>query len=227
MPSDTHVNDAIAALSHQFGDNFSNGDFAALAAMFSEDAVVLPPGTNVVSGRENIRSFWRQARRIQSLSLEPSSVKSLGDGGAREAGVMVIGMRASQRGREREVRGKYVLVWHLEDGDWLIDSAMWNMNAAGGRRQGGGQGGRQGQGAGGGRVAGNRQNRAAGGGGSGGGGPNRGGGGGGGQNRGGGGGGGGPNRGGGGPNRVGGGAGRGDQNQGAGGQRAAFVSRVG
>ena len=38
---------------------FNKGDAKALAAMYTEDAYVLPPGANMVHGRSAIETFWR------------------------------------------------------------------------------------------------------------------------------------------------------------------------
>ncbi len=48
------LNDAWAAA-------FNKGDASAVAAMYTEDAFVLPPGTEMVKGRAAIEAFWRQA----------------------------------------------------------------------------------------------------------------------------------------------------------------------
>ena len=40
---------------------FNKGDAAAVAAMYTEDAYVLPPGAEIVKGHVAIEAFWRQA----------------------------------------------------------------------------------------------------------------------------------------------------------------------
>jgi uncharacterized protein (TIGR02246 family) len=40
---------------------FNKGDARAVAAMYAEDAYVLPPGSDIVKGRAAIEAFWRQA----------------------------------------------------------------------------------------------------------------------------------------------------------------------
>lgn len=153
MPSDSQVKEAIEALSRQFAENYDNGDFSAIAGMFAEDAVLLPPGARLVSGRGDIRAFFRQARRMQSLRFEPSGFKPLGDGAAREVGVVLMGMRGPRQQVVREVLAKYVMLWQLDHSEWQLESFIWNRSA--GRRPGarGGQARRVGGG------PGNRPNR--------------------------------------------------------------------
>ena len=40
---------------------FNKGDAAGFAALYTEDAYVLPPGSGMVKGRAGIEAFWRQA----------------------------------------------------------------------------------------------------------------------------------------------------------------------
>jgi uncharacterized protein (TIGR02246 family) len=244
MPNSSPMIATIEGLSQRVADNFNNGDFSALAEMFGEDAVLLPPGTAAVAGREDIRTFWRQSRQFQSIAFDPGSVKPLGEYAARESGIMLIGLRGNQQRPAREVRAKYLSLWQQVDGKWHLESCIWNIVREGQQRpvgaQGTGQDGLRGGGGGGGRY--NQPNRGGqGGGGQGGRGGGQGGGGqgGGGRfNRGGQGGGGQGGRGGGqGGGGQGGGGGRYNQaNRGGGGRsginadgptRAPFVPRVG
>ena len=45
---------------------FNKGDAAAVAALYTEDAYVLPPGSAMVKGRPAIEAFWRQAAQQMS-----------------------------------------------------------------------------------------------------------------------------------------------------------------
>ena len=68
---------------------FNKGDAAAVAAMYTEDAYVLPPGAEMVKGRTGIEAFWRQAAQqgltsqikiaqIAKTGLFASQVSALG-----------------------------------------------------------------------------------------------------------------------------------------------------
>jgi len=51
----------IAKLNNAWTAAFNKGDAQAVAAMYAEDAYVLPPGSDIVKGRAAIEVFWRQA----------------------------------------------------------------------------------------------------------------------------------------------------------------------
>jgi uncharacterized protein (TIGR02246 family) len=44
----------------KWAEAFNKGDAGALAAMYTEDAYVLPPGAEMMKGRSAIEVFWRQ-----------------------------------------------------------------------------------------------------------------------------------------------------------------------
>lgn len=98
-----------------------NGDFSALERVYTNDARVLPPGAEMVTGRANIQAFWKQAAvdlGAKAVTLRSVSVEQAGD-------------RAIEIGRA-ELQGatpltvKYVVVWKREDGFWKWDIDIWN-----------------------------------------------------------------------------------------------------
>lgn len=140
--------DATAELNEALAAGFAAGNFEAIGPFYTEDATLLPPRGQSRDGRAAIPAFWQGvANRFASVVFTTAAVKDLGDAARRETGTYVMGGTDGQ-----SVEGKYVFVWQLVDGEWQIESAIWNRSgdAGGGRRQGQGRGpGRQGgQGAG-------------------------------------------------------------------------------
>ncbi len=169
MSSDPSIGATIEALSERLAENFNSGDFSALAAMFGEEALLMPPGLRTISGRDEIRAFWRQSRRIRSLAFEPKDIKPIGEDVARETGVIRVGVRANQQRQGGQLLGKYMLLWLHADGQWHVESFIWNR-VAGPAGAGQGQGNRPGMGQGGGQRGGGQRGGGPGGGGPGGGG---------------------------------------------------------
>ncbi|HZU88644.1 MAG TPA: SgcJ/EcaC family oxidoreductase [Stellaceae bacterium] len=132
--ADDHA--AIAALSDRMAESFNSGDLAALAALYADDAVLLPPGPRTFTGRSDVRSFWEQAEQIKEVEFETRAVKSLGADAACETGNLRIAL-SSPGPQAREIAAKYVLVWRKSGGEWKIEAAIWN--AAGGQGRGRGQ----------------------------------------------------------------------------------------
>jgi ketosteroid isomerase-like protein len=99
---------------------------AAVAAHYTEDAVVLPPGAEMVMGRNAILTFWKAAsEQIGDFKLTAVDVKPLGSDAAREIGVFSLRTKGSQA---QEVTGTYVVVWEKVGADWKIATDIWNIN---------------------------------------------------------------------------------------------------
>lgn len=120
----------IEALSRQFTEALRTRDFAAVGAMYANDAVVCPPNSNIITGKGNIQQFWERNRIVQSLSFDTVSVKVLGESTLRVVGTMSLQLvRPNARpsgGGPQQIKAKYVWVWQKIDGAWKIESGIWN-----------------------------------------------------------------------------------------------------
>ena len=77
----------IQSLSDQFAKAFNAGDAAAVAALYTEDAIILPPGGEMMKGRSAIQAFWKgAAEQFDNGKLTTVEVKPLGNEAAREIG---------------------------------------------------------------------------------------------------------------------------------------------
>jgi uncharacterized protein (TIGR02246 family) len=105
---------------------FNKGDAAAVAALYTEDAYVLPPGSAVVKGRAAIEGFWRQAaQQISDAKLTTIDVLPLGRSAAREIGTVTLKTKSQP---PQEVVGKYVVVWRKIGRDWKLATDIWNTD---------------------------------------------------------------------------------------------------
>jgi uncharacterized protein (TIGR02246 family) len=118
-PTIEKLNDAFVAA-------FNKGDFEALAALYTEDAAVLPPGSTMVKGRSGIQAFWTQTgQSAGDLKLTTVDVKPLGPEAAREIGMFSLRTKGAQ---SQEVAGKYVVVWQKAGSDWKLATDIWNTD---------------------------------------------------------------------------------------------------
>lgn len=116
----------IQRLSDKFAQAFNAGDAAALAAMYSEDAVILPPGAEMMKGRSAIQAFWKGAtEQLGDGKLTTVDVKPLGSEAAREIGTFSFRTKGSQ---PQEVTGKYVVIWEKVGYDWKLTTDIWNTD---------------------------------------------------------------------------------------------------
>ena len=105
---------------------FNKGDAAAVAAMYTEDAFVLPPGAEMVKGRAAIEAFWRQAaQQMGDAKLTTVDVLPLGPSAAREIGTVSLKTKSQP---SQEIIGKYAVVWRKIGGSCKLATDIWNTN---------------------------------------------------------------------------------------------------
>ena len=105
---------------------FNKGDGAAVAALYTEDAYVLPPGSAIVKGRPAIEAFWRQAaQQMSDAKLTTVDILPLGRSAAREIGTVTLKTKSQP---PQEVVGKYVVVWRKVGRDWKLATDIWNTD---------------------------------------------------------------------------------------------------
>ena len=119
-----------------FSTLVNRGDSAAIADLYSEDAMFMAPNAPATRGRANIRQAW--AGMLGSLhpevTLTTDSVTQSGDL-AVEVGRYQFGMTPAGGATTRD-NGKYVVVWKRINGKWQIANDIFNsdMPIAGGMK---------------------------------------------------------------------------------------------
>jgi uncharacterized protein (TIGR02246 family) len=119
---------AVVGRNVQWGDWHSRGEAASLAAMYTDDAVLMTSGGDVV-GRETIRRYFERqfAARTDSIFATSTDTETLDVAGERayEAGTITyrVGPRGAGPGTPRAIR--YVTFWQQQpDGRWLIRRSL-------------------------------------------------------------------------------------------------------
>jgi uncharacterized protein (TIGR02246 family) len=117
------VIDDIRAGNAKMNAAIAQGDARAIAALYSEDAKLLPDGASKIDGRAGIEAFFKQAfdAGFTNLNLETQDVTQAGDL------AIEIGVATSTAGPGDA--GKYVVVWRRESGVLKIDIDIWNSDS--------------------------------------------------------------------------------------------------
>src|SRR5262249_493957 len=106
---------------------FNSGDVAACAAVYSDDAEIIPEDGPVVRGHQAIAAYFKdQVAREISFGTETSYNVARGDIGV-EQGTYRI--RDVQRGLDVEY-GEYLNVWRKVNGEWRAFRSMFNVTMA-------------------------------------------------------------------------------------------------
>lgn len=99
----------------------NEGDAAALAALYADDALLLPPDGEMVSGRAAILEFWQDG-------IEPGiSFEVVGSRATGGSGYVVGRFLVEATETAPADSGKYVLcLQRQQDGGWLVVADIWN-----------------------------------------------------------------------------------------------------
>lgn len=114
----------VKAAALTWNDAWASGDADIIADQYAENAMLLPPGSEPISGRAAIRDLWEGA-----IAMTPgfgiTSVESGSNGDlAYERGTYL----AEGPDGEHLDHGKYLVVWTLVDGEWKMLHDMWNSS---------------------------------------------------------------------------------------------------
>lgn len=108
-----------------FVRSYDAGDAAGIAAQYTADAQLLPPGSEVVTGRAAIAEFWASLMRTGAVTvaLETTELEVAG-ALAVTTGRYVL---SDREGRDMDT-GKFLVVWHEEEGAWWAHRDIWNTS---------------------------------------------------------------------------------------------------
>ena len=116
----------IQQMQDKLAEALNKGDAAAAAEIYAEDAHLLPPGAEMIQGRENIQKYWQAAMEgVQDVKLTAEDVEALSDEAVREIGSFSLKTKGEQA---QEVIGKYVIIWEKDGDEWQAKTDIWNMN---------------------------------------------------------------------------------------------------
>jgi uncharacterized protein (TIGR02246 family) len=124
------VKSEIEAVNQKFGADFAKGDAAAISKLYTPVAMMFPPGSDIVRGREAIEKEWEGTIKsgMKLTGLKTISVEEYGHDAAREIGRFTAEVSDPQK-QMNKIEGKYVVVWKKMNGMWMLDSDIWNMNS--------------------------------------------------------------------------------------------------
>lgn len=111
----------------------ADGDVAGFVQrVYTDDAVILPPGAPMMTGHDEIEQFWSSAAQqlgLTGIRLQTDELVPMGSDMAYEIGTGTLDTG------QGEMQAKYVVIWRRgADGDWRWHVDIWNelpVNAGG------------------------------------------------------------------------------------------------
>jgi len=120
----------LGQMNRDFAAALNAKDAKAAAALYTEDAVLIPPGEPLVRGRQAIEEYWRGAIEsggVRDVSVETMDASSSGSLGY-ETGSYVLTANGPD-GEAVVEKGRYIeLLQRQPDGRWLSTHGIWNAS---------------------------------------------------------------------------------------------------
>jgi uncharacterized protein (TIGR02246 family) len=102
-------------------------DYNAWIELFTEDAVIMPPNTTILEGREAIRADAEAYPPFTSFTITPLEIDGLGDL-AFARGTFSYTWAPEDADPITE-SGKYIEIWRKQtDGSWRLIRDIWNSD---------------------------------------------------------------------------------------------------
>ena len=114
------TNDIIAA--------YLSGDKDAILALFTEDAVLMPPGAPTIVGREGISGFVDAFPKMTKFEVGMEEMKKIGANRALVRGTLDIMLQIPEAG-DVPMIGKFVAIRERQpDGSWKLTHDIFNSS---------------------------------------------------------------------------------------------------
>jgi uncharacterized protein (TIGR02246 family) len=108
---------------------YNKGDAAGVAALYADDATVLPPNSEMVQGKQAIQDLWSSMMQTGLKEVKLTTVKVGGSGDT----IYEIGQYTAkiqpQGGAGMTDPGKYIVVLKRQpEGTWKLAADIWNTS---------------------------------------------------------------------------------------------------
>ena len=112
----------IAAVNAEWERAANSGDAAGLTALYTDDAMLLPPASPMVQGRDNIQTYWEAMIDMGVSNMDLNTIELTVSGSdAFEVGTFTYTAGGTQ------ASGKAIVLWKKgNDGKWRFHRDIWN-----------------------------------------------------------------------------------------------------
>lgn len=109
----------------EFMRAYAAGDAAKLAARYTEDGQLLPPGMEPVTGHAAIEAYWRASFGAGAAKaiLTTLEAEQHGDTAIETGNVEILDAQGN-----RLDAAKYIVIWKRVDGAWKMHRDIFNSN---------------------------------------------------------------------------------------------------
>lgn len=124
------IKEALEARGNQLAQAVNSGDAESASRLYTEDALLMPPGSPQLQGRAAIREAWQGMIDAGLKDLEFTCHEAV-EAGDTAIEVSALSANASgEGGSPVSLVGKYIVIWKKgSDGDWYLHRDIWNLDA--------------------------------------------------------------------------------------------------
>ncbi len=121
----SQIHAQISAANETFMAHFNNKDAKALAQLYTEQAKLLPPNSDIIVGKEAIRNFWAALFEmgVSKANLEIVEVEQCGETAVEVSEFVMYGP-----GNQILDKGKYIVIWKNDEGNWRLHRDIFNSS---------------------------------------------------------------------------------------------------
>ncbi len=118
--------DQILKQSSAFSAAYMAGDYDTMVAIYTTDGKIMPNGTLIIEGHENIKARWvlPEGDQVTQHKSTPVEIRITGNT-AYDFGYYE-GETVKSNGERQTWKGKYVIIWRKENNTWRMYVDIWN-----------------------------------------------------------------------------------------------------
>lgn len=119
----------LGQMNRDFAKALVAKDAAAAASVYDENASLLPPNEQIITGRENIQAYWQGLIDAGLVDAKVKTIDAKSDGDlAYEIGTFELKIQLEDGTIITDI-GKYTeILQRNEDGYWMSLYGMWSAN---------------------------------------------------------------------------------------------------
>jgi ketosteroid isomerase-like protein len=118
------IGDVIKKANEKFMEAFKKSA-AEVAALYTLEAQLLPPNSEMVKGKEAIQGFWQA---VMDMGIKLAKLETVEVYGCGDAAYEIGKFELFAEGDKSVDTGKYIVFWKMEEGAWKLDRDIWNSS---------------------------------------------------------------------------------------------------